>query len=156
MAGASITIELNGLSNSIDIINSMLRKADNLEPAMADIGEMLLLSHQERNAKQQAPDGTPWAELSQTTQKIKPRHQTSPLRLNDILLNQLLYQANDSGLEFGSNMIYAAMHQFGGTTAPNSMIPNKEIPARPFIGLSADDEAMVIETVEDYLLGLMG
>ncbi|WP_345869381.1 hypothetical protein [Shewanella algae] len=42
-----------------------------------------------------------------------------PLRLSDILLQQLLCQADDNGLE----LVYVAIQQFGGTTSPNSMIP---------------------------------
>ncbi|MBO2594439.1 hypothetical protein [Shewanella algae] len=48
-----------------------------------------------------------------------------PLRLSDILLQQLLCQADDNGLE----LVYVAIQQFGGTTSPNSMIPG-ESPAR--------------------------
>ncbi len=154
MAGASIKIESEGFAKVIDIIQDIAAKSGKLEPVMADIGEQLLLSHQERNAKAEAPDGTAWAALSETTQQLKPRHQNNPLRLNDILLNQLLYVADDTGLEFGSNMIYAAMQHFGGVTSPNSMIPNKEIVARPFIGMTTEDEQLALDTVEDYLLNL--
>ena len=63
-----------------------------------------------------------------------------PLRLNDILLQQLLYLADDNGLE----LVYAAIQQFGGTTSPKSMIPGREIPSRPFLGLSQEDEGEVM------------
>lgn len=152
MAGASIEINHQGLASVIEVLQGMSDKTTKLAPAMNDIGEMLLLSHAERNANQIAPDGTPWAALSPTTQQLKPRHQNTPLRLNDILLNQLLYQADDSGLSFGSNMIYAAMQHFGGITSANAMIPNKPIPAREFIGVSEEDETSIVEMLQDHLI----
>ncbi|MCH4295579.1 phage virion morphogenesis protein [Shewanella sp. 3B26] len=150
MAGARIEISTEGFEAAAAKLAAIAAKGEKLGPLMNDIGEMLLFSHQERNAQGIAPDGTPWAPLSAATQALKPRHQTTPLRLNDILLNQLAYQADDQGLELGSNMVYAAMQQFGGTTSPKSMIPGKEIPARPFLGLSDEDEASVLEMVAGH------
>jgi phage gpG-like protein len=119
---------------------------------MEGIGEYLLLTHQQGNSKAIALDGIHWALLSSTTQALKPRHQTAPLRLNDILLNQFIYQADNSGLEFGSNMIYAVMQHFGGTTSPKSMIPNKAIPAREFIGTSLEDENVILDILQNYIV----
>jgi phage virion morphogenesis protein len=64
----------------------------------------------------------------------------------------LVYQTTEDQMQLGSTMVYAAMHQFGGTTAPNSMIPNKAIPARPYLGISETDEAEIIATIGDYLM----
>lgn len=153
MAGTRIEIAVDGLEAAASRLTELAEKGQHLGPLFNDIGEMLLYSHKQRNAQGIAPDGTPWAELSETTQGLKPRHQTTPLRLNDILLTQLLYQADDDSIDFGSNMVYAAMQQFGGKTSPKSMIPNKLIPARPFIGLSDEDEQAILEMVAEYFEG---
>ncbi|WP_420788918.1 phage virion morphogenesis protein [Shewanella algae] len=150
MAGARIEINAEGFEQAATMLAAIAAKGEKLGPLMNDIGDVLLFSHQARNAQGIAPDGTTWAALSPTTQALKPRHKTTPLRLNDILLNQLAYQADDHSLELGSNMVYAAMQQFGGTTSPKSMIPGREIPARPFLGLSDEDEAAVLEMVAEY------
>ncbi|MBO2611221.1 phage virion morphogenesis protein [Shewanella algae] len=151
MVGARIEVTLDGDTGVIQQLQRLVTKGEQLGPLMNDIGEMLLFSHNQRNAEGIAPDGTPWAPLSTATQALKPHHKNSPLRLNDILLQQLLYQADENGLELGSNMVYAAMQHFGGTTSPKSMIPGKEIPAREFIGLSSDDEQAVLDMVVEYL-----
>lgn len=150
MAGARIEVNLSGSEAATKRLQQLIDKGEKLGPLMNDIGEMLLFSHNQRNAQGIAPDGTPWEPLSATTQALKPRHKTTPLRLNDILLKQLLYQADDTGLELGSNMVYAAMQQFGGTTSPRSMIPNRDIPAREFLGLSDADEQAVLDMVAEY------
>ncbi|WP_345844781.1 phage virion morphogenesis protein [Shewanella algae] len=151
MAGARIEINAEGFEQAATKLAAIAAKGEKLGPLMNDIGEMLLFSHQERNAKGIAPDDTPWAPLSPATQALKPRHKTTPLRLNDILLNQLAYQADDHSLELGSNMVYAAMQQFGGTTSPKSMIPGKELPAREFIGLTETDRDIILDLAIESL-----
>ncbi|MBO0217050.1 phage virion morphogenesis protein, partial [Vibrio sp. Vb2880] len=74
------------------------------------------------------------------------------LVLNGVLSGTLNYQASSDNLLFGSPLEYSATHQFGRTTTPNSMIPNKEIPARPFLGVDDGDREMILETLSDYLL----
>lgn len=79
------------------------------------------------------------------------------------------YSDNDSAT-VGTNVEYAAIHQFGGKTKPHVILPrNKkalafggrvvkkvnhpgsEIPARPFLALGADDEEKIAATVSEYL-----
>jgi len=50
----------------------------------------------------------------------------------------------------GSPMEYAAMQQFGGTKAE---FPNLwgDIPARPFLGISSQDENEILTILRNYL-----
>ena len=60
------------------------------------------------------------------------------------------YNIGDESLEFGTNMEYGAIHQFGGTSG---MIPRlAAIPARPFLGLSDEDEKEVIEIMWIFVM----
>lgn len=43
------------------------------------------------------------------------------------------------------------MHQFGGTTAADSMSPGKNIPARPFLGLGDEDQEGILDIIRGYL-----
>ncbi|EOB4244603.1 phage virion morphogenesis protein [Vibrio metschnikovii] len=150
---ARIRVELDGLKEVRDSLSNLIARSNDLTPAMASIGELLLLSHDERFTSQTAPDGTPWQALSETTQGMKPRNSSLILTLN-ANLRKLSYNASAKSLEFGSNEPYAAMHQFGGTTSPRSMIPNKQIPARPFLGVSKSDEEGILSALSDYLMQL--
>ena len=57
----------------------------------------------------------------------------------------------------GSPSIYAGTHQFGaekgafGATSRGDPIPWGNIPARPFLGLSGDDETEIGNLITDYL-----
>ncbi|WP_432460805.1 phage virion morphogenesis protein [Agarivorans sp. QJM3NY_25] len=148
---AGIQIQLGDTQSIRQVLNQLLKQTEQLRPAFEDIGEHLQLSHRQHFDQQQSPQGEAWQALSPSTQALKPKLQDQILRLNDILRDHLSYQANDEQLLFGSNQVYAAMMQFGGTTSPNSMIPNVEIPARPFLGINQDDEQAIFEILNQHL-----
>ncbi|MFC1508036.1 phage virion morphogenesis protein, partial [Pseudomonadota bacterium] len=117
-------------------LNELLVRGQNLKPAFQDIGEMLLLSHNERWAKQESPDGQPWQSLSEDYKKRKKKNQSLILVLNQHLGRELNYQAQPQSFEFGTNYEYGAIHHFGGSS---DMRPqNAAIPARPWLGVSDD------------------
>ena len=79
-----------------------------------------------------------------------------------ITLRDLLrYQAHGDRLEFGTDRIYGAVHQFGETAAEGRGSRHRrggawgDIPARPYIGLSSDDESEIEQIVADHLLDVL-
>ncbi len=56
----------------------------------------------------------------------------------------------DDTLEIGSSMNYAAMQQFGGNKSEFPFLWG-DIPARPFLGISDEDEANILATIEEFL-----
>ncbi|MCU8031783.1 phage virion morphogenesis protein [Shewanella sp. SM73] len=151
MAGTQITITEHGFEGALTAFQQLIDRGQDLQPALSAIAEYLRGSTQDRITAGESPDGTPFAALSDFTLGAKSRNQDKILIERGYLYN-LVYQVSSEQMQLGSNMVYAAMHQFGGTTAPNSMIPNKDIPAREFLGVSQDDEIEIIATVGDYLM----
>ncbi len=151
MAGTQITITEQGFDGALAAFQQLIDRGQDLQPALNAIAEYLRGSTQDRITAGESPDGTPFAALSDFTLGAKSRNQDKILIERGYLYN-LVYQVSSEQMQLGSNMVYAAMHQFGGTTAPNSMIPNKDIPAREFLGVSQDDEIEIIATVGDYLM----
>ncbi len=76
-----------------------------------------------------------------------------PLVLTGTMSSQIATASGKDFAEVGSNAVQAAMMQFGGS---RSEFPNLwgNIPARPFLGLSEDDETAIVEIVEDWLIDL--
>lgn len=154
MAGGTISVELKGGRAITQALNKLLKQSSDLSPALGDVGEYLLQSTQQRFIDQQAPDGSPWAQLSSTTIELK---QNRGKRLDRILTesstlaDSLNYQLTKDSLTLGSNMEYAAMHQFGGVTSPNSMMPNSEIPDRPFLGIAFFERAKIVDILNEHL-----
>ncbi|MBE4620998.1 phage virion morphogenesis protein [Vibrio fluvialis] len=151
MAGVRYSVRVNDAEVQ-EALNQLIKRGTDLTPAMANIGEELLISHDQRFRDQKSPDGIPWAPLSEATKSLKSKNVDTILVLNHVLSGTLNYQASSDNLLFGSPLEYAATHQFGRTTSPNSMIPNKEIPARPFLGVDESDRDMILDTLSDYLM----
>jgi phage virion morphogenesis protein len=137
------------------------RLAD-MTPLMQDIGEYVANATKQRFVAGTAPDGTAWAPKTQTTldtqaargDRPDPRPLWGP---SGTLRTTITYQAGRDRVEVGSPAVYAAVQQFGqprgasGSMANGSPIPWGDIPARPFLCLSPEDRAAVIDIVEEWL-----
>ena len=142
---------------------AVAKAVDSMTPVMQDIGEYLIKSTRERFPKGEAPDGSKWAPKSPTTLEAygarkSNRVDTRPLfGPTGLLSQQIFYQVRPNEVQWGSNRIYAAVMQLGagkgafGTTSRGSPIPWGDIPARPFLGVSAEDETQIFAILSDYL-----
>lgn len=138
----------------LDALNRLFARTNDLSPVLIKIGERMQESTQERFRTGTAPDGSAWKDKSDVTKAIYGGLWDKPLVGNSGRLSGEIARQLDgkTAVMIGSPMIYASMHQFGGVTSPNSMIPGKEIPARPYLGLSDDDEQSILDIVHSYLL----
>lgn len=113
MAGARLDVELNSQAAQ-DAINQYVQVLGDPKPLFGDIGEYLAIAHRQRFDSQTSPDGTPWAALSPRYLRVKKRNKNKILVLDDNLNKSLAPQVSDTELLFGTNLKYAAIHQFGG------------------------------------------
>ena len=150
MAGSRVVVDVKGTGEISKRLNRLIRKVDNPAKVLAEIGEFLTENTQERFETMQAPDGTPWEELSETTLERKERTDRI-LTESGTLAATINYQIANNELAVGSPMEYAAMHQFGGVTASDSMMPDQEIPARPFLGIAPFERKGIMDILNDYL-----
>lgn len=149
MAGANYSVSIND-DEIHKRLNKVLQQGTNLKPAFEDIGEMLLITHDQRFRGQKSPDGTPWAPLSDEYRKRKPKHKDTILTLNSILSGNLSYIATGSNLFFGTPSEYGAIHQFGGS--PEMRPQNAAIPKREWLGLEEDDKPEIFDILADFLM----
>lgn len=135
--------------------------AADMTPLMLELGAYVESSTQLRFRAGAGPDGDPWppsiraiAEGGRTLRdsgRLRDSFQRGPPSRHRV--------------EVGTNVIYAAIHQFGGTIRPRSApalhfpLPGGgwvrtdqvTIPARPFAGVDADDLGQMRRIVTDYL-----
>lgn len=142
MAGARITLDVDD-RQVLTRLDELLARLDDPAPLFQDIAETLLNATRNRFDEQHAPDGTPWAPLSPAYQTRKKKNRDKILVLDGYLKGLLRYQILPDGLELGTDRIYGATHQFGD--------PARNIPARPFLGLSEDDRSEVLSILSEYL-----
>jgi phage virion morphogenesis protein len=148
MANITVRIDDAALRKAIDrVIDHM---AD-LTPAMQDIGEYMLGATRDRFDTETAPDGSKWAALSPRYAARKARMRNALkgiLTRRGTLRDTIRYKASRSDVVIGSDRPYAAIHQLGGQAGRGK---RATIPARPFLGISADDQAEIIKILGDYL-----
>ncbi len=120
-----------------------------------DINDMLegfseLMVEQTRNRiryEKTAPDGTPWAPWSEFY--ARKRQANHSLLVNSSRLVESIYGSHTAkSARAHSNLVYANTHQFGNS--------DKNIPARPFIGLSDENREELREAGIDYLKSVLG
>lgn len=137
-------------SKVVSALQKLQAAAGDVSPALLEIGEVLLKSTKERFETGTAPDGSQWADNKPSTIAHKGRNK--PLFDQGTLMREIHYElfGNDE-LAFGSSMDYAAMQQFGGT---KDEFPNLwgDIEARPFLGVSDEDEEKILNIVERHLM----
>ena len=133
-------------------------------PLLAAIGNELVTSVSRRFETGTAPDGSRWPE----SLRVK---MTGGLTLVE---NHRLWdsisdtgaQVSSRSVEIGTNVEYAAIHQFGGAIRARRAKalrvpgigfrravhhPGGTIPARPYLGLSDTDERVIQDLTEDWL-----
>lgn len=131
------------------------RAAADMTPLMRAIGGRLEGSARTRiEDTNEAPDGTPWPKSFRVTIEGG-----KTLLDTKNLLGSLTYRATPNEVEIGTNVPYAAVHQFGATITAKSergllfrladgrmvQVGEVKIPERPFLGISREDEEIISE-----------
>ena len=160
MAGYSVRVRSNTINKALQ---EAAGKLSNLKPVYSSIGEYILRSTRKSFDTQSDPNGKPWAPLKPATIKAKQRRKygratkTKSGRLiaktkanpADILhdtftlRDTIAMQADGNGVRIGSPLVKARSLQLG--------YPKRNLPPRPFLGVSRADEAEIVEIVKDFL-----
>lgn len=157
---SSIRAELSG---DTDALLKRLDRLGKLEVrgALNSIAEGLRTSTAERFTEEESPEGKPWKpSIRARAEGGKTLTKTAHLK------NSIRAKVSESGLAVGTNDIRAATHQFGDKRTIRAK--NKKyltfkiggqwkrvasvkvnIPARPFLGISAQDEQDIKDTLEE-------
>ncbi|HRD68327.1 MAG TPA: phage virion morphogenesis protein [Candidatus Competibacter sp.] len=146
MTGAAIEIRPEGLAALDRRIDRLLAGLNNPEPLLRELaaaGESQTRRRMESDKR--GPDGTPWPEWSPGYAATRHGGQ-SLLDARGDLIQSLTAFADRQTAGWGTNLIYAATHQFG----------RGAIPARPFLGVSDDDERELLDLAEEWLDRLLG
>lgn len=138
------------------------RAMKNTTPVMEAIGTGLVGTTTKRFVTQTGPDGGAWAALNPAyaSGKRNSRILTESGRLRD----SISHVAGNDVVRIGSNVIYAAIHQFGGEIKAKGggrlaffiggrMVRpvSVTIDARPYLGISSADEVLIGEIISGFV-----
>jgi hypothetical protein len=136
-------------AEALKAIEGITNRATDFSPALADIGESLLLSTRGRFDDEVDAEGIDWRPLLPRTVKAKQRRintgkpyrtratATSILKDTFTLRDSITYLVEPTVLKVGTNIEYGIYNQA----------------SRPFLGLDAGDRLTISETLSDYLQG---
>lgn len=163
---ATMQVRLRGDGTFEAAIGRIIAGFDNTEPLAEIFGSYLESSTIERFTRETAPDGSAWQ------QSIRAKEQGGQT-LSDTgrLKDTIHHEASNGSVRWGSDRVYARIHQEGGTirakgggklkfNLPGGLgfrsVDQVTIPARPFLGINAEDEAELVTLAEKYAASLGG
>jgi phage virion morphogenesis protein len=107
MAGASLRIDK--ADSAMATLANFIARAERPRGMFENIGMSMVTSTQHRFETGIAPSGSPWPP------SLRALAEGSRTLIDSArLMQSIAYRAWDAGVEWGTNVIYAAIHQFGG------------------------------------------
>ncbi|MDP1617340.1 phage virion morphogenesis protein [Phenylobacterium sp.] len=161
MSGITLRYSLDDASARASLRGARDRGLD-LRPGWRAVGQAGVGQTRRRFLTGIGPDGTPW----------KKGHKPSGMTLiaSGLLLRSIrVAKVAQDGVEWGSNRIYAAIHQLGGVIRPingkalhfkiaGGFITAKSvtIPARPYLGANQQDLTAFAQILLRHIAGPIG
>ena len=169
MAGASFDLSLIELRNGqrrsgvVGAIQHYFRRMGDYlrspDDMLGEIGETLQASTKQRFVSETDPGGRKWAPNRPSTLASYFRRRgagskkilTDSGALGDSIRYQLTGGRGKREVSVGTNLVYGAMHQYGGTRARFPHLWG-DIQARQYLGMSDQDRVRVNAIVQQYLV----
>ena len=142
--GGGVAVDTAALDGALARLAAVLSYPDDIRDR---IGRYLVASTHRRFERERAPDGTPWLKSARAVAEGN-RTLTDTGRLRSSIVHALTDGGH--GVEVGSNVLYAAIHQFGGRAGKGR---RARIPARPYLGVDERDRDAIAQIVSRALEG---
>jgi phage virion morphogenesis protein len=154
MSGFSIAVDDRAVTAALRALQARVRSPG---AAMKSIGQAIVTATDLSFRAEEDPWGASWARLSAATLARRRGASAQILRDTGRLANSISYRAGKDSVAVGTNVIYAAVHQFGaakgafGRTRRGAPIPWGRIPARPFLPMRASGVDLPQDLLEEVL-----
>ena len=146
--GFQITVKDNELKTELTKLQTKLK---NLKPLLNQVGYYLLEVVENSFENEADANGKAWQELSPNYLNYKNKKgYTKKLQNRGTLAESIDFTTTTDALILGTNIEYAAIHQFGGFAGRNK---SAFIPARPF--LPVDENGHMYQDVINDILYLI-
>jgi len=148
VSGLTLHTDLTALSRVQSRLAGMTR-ADRRQ-LLDDAGAVLESSTRRRiQSDKRGPDGERWPDWSEAY--AATRHGGHSLLSSEgHLLDSIRPDVRGDEVEVGTNLVYGAIHQFGGAEV------GMAIPARPYLGVSTEDQSDILGVVDAWADDLLG
>jgi len=147
---SGVSINWGGFERAVGNAISNLSDTQTL---MTKIGVAMKGRTIRRFQKGVSPEGEVWEPVKNPRKDSKGRPRkgkASPLVDTGRLRNSISFSATQLDVFVGSNLVYARIHQLGGQAGRGRKVT---IPARPYLGLSEEDQQEIKALVQEHLAG---
>lgn len=166
LASTGRDIAMFGVQFNAGESRAALRKAmaelTDMTPIFSQIGEYMIEATRKRFIKGVSPSGAAWAPKKQSTleryRRLGYGSLTRPLiGPGRALSRQIQRVVSKESVTIGSSLIYAGVMQDGaakgafGKDSRGRPIPWGRIPARTWLGVSAEDDAAIVAIADEHL-----
>lgn len=151
MSGLTLTLRMEGLDRVHRGLGMLEKAGADPKPFLEDAGEYLLRSTLYRWRAEVDPQGQPWKALSPAYALGKGSKKggvNKILQLRGRLIKSVHWGIRGKTLFLGTNVVYSRIHQEGGKTGRGG---HALIPARPFLGISAENRRRLVHLVNEHL-----
>ncbi|CCG09268.1 phage virion morphogenesis protein [Pararhodospirillum photometricum] len=155
---AGVSISLTGADLVTKGFDGLLARVGDMTPAWASVGGMLKTSVDRRFELGLDPDGNPWPP------SVRALAEGHTLVERGHLRDSVTQEAQTDRVVQGSALVYARIHQLGGTVLPKTgkrlrfrlgdawVSPTSvTLPARPYLGANAEDTAQAAEILAEWV-----
>lgn len=146
MAGVTASLTTEGLDAAIKRLSRL--EGFQMAELTDDAGAILESSTRDRFDTKTAPDGAAWVPWSEDYDDTREDRHSLLVEEGD-LRDSIASYSTGGEVHVGSNLIYAAHHQIGGDEIGSG------IPARPYLGISDEDEIDLADLVKGKLEELL-
>ena len=145
----SFEVEVKLEENITDKLSELQKNLGDLTPVFNQIGHTLI-DIVEENFESENFLGKPWTPLKDSTKKQKAKKgYKKTLQNRGHLAESIDFEASKNKLVLGTNVEYAAIHQFGGLAGKNH---SAKIPAREFLPIVKEgDDYIYPKAVEEEI-----
>lgn len=128
-----------------DVFTALAQKlvSIDIDEIKKSIGQELVEVSGEHIENKVSPDGQPFKAWAPATKKQAAGTSRDILRKDSNLFNSLAWQIVGNALYYGSDMVYAGVHQFGWG--------ERNIPARPYLGIGMNEENRINDVLESFM-----
>lgn len=149
MAGSVVTIQDDELKALCSRLNSMALKPSERKELLGSIGVEMETQTKERFATKETPAGDDWADIAESTKNYYQKKfgtknpGNGTLWRQGSLMDSITSEVNSWSVVVGATKVYATVHQYGWK--------ERNIVARPYLGLSNEDKADIIGIINGFL-----
>ena len=165
MAGVTMRFTLDDAELMAQVDGLIARGGDLSEP-LDDIGQDMVSVTVRAFEESRSPEGVAWQPSAAAV--AEGRKTLIDRGIRGGLMGSQSYVVGPRGVTYGTNIVYAAIHQLGGSISHAGRRGTSDagtgfgqalaeaivtLPARPFIGRSDADQARWADMLADYLAG---